>query len=360
MAEFSLSDLFAHLIDFGLSGLVLVLLIAGLYALHKHLLKLFANKPTEQYRRQLIMLGGSLFGLVFAITIMPISSQMQGQLLSLLGILLSATIALSSTTLVGNAMAGLMLKSLRKIRPGNFIRVGDYYGRVSEMDLLHTEIQTEERDLMTLPNLYLVTNPVTVLRPSGTVLSAEVSLGYDTPRRLVEEVLIKAAKKAGFKDPFVQIRQLGDFSVTYRIAAIAENLEELLARRRKLRAMMLDELHAAGIEIMSPNYMNTRTTDPEKRVIPPIDRRPESDKDSKTPDAVIFDKAQKAETLENMRETRQTLKQKLAECEDVLKEIKEKDSNEYHAAEKECEHLQNKIDHLDKVITAAETRIAKD
>jgi len=360
MTQFSLPDLVAELVHFTLSGFVLVLLVAGLYVLHKYLLKLFADRPTEQYRRQLIMLGGSLLGLVFAITVMPIGSQMQGQLLSLLGILLSATIALSSTTLVGNAMAGLMLKSLRKIRPGNFIRVGEYYGRVSEMDLLHTEIQTEERDLMTLPNLYLVTNPVTVLRPSGTVLSAEVSLGYDTPRRLVEEVLIEAAKKAGLKDPFVQIRQLGDFSVTYRIAGIAENLEELLARRRKLRAMMLDELHAAGIEIMSPNFMNTRALDPGKRVIPPIDRRPESDVGKKTPDAVIFDKAQKAESIEHMRENRQSVQEKLAKCEDILKEIKEKDSDEYQAAEKECEHLQNKLDHLDKAITAAETRIAKD
>ncbi len=360
MAESPLSDLISQLIDFSLSSFVLVLLVAGLYALHKHLLKLFVDKPAEQYRRQLIMLGVSLLGLVFAITIMPISSQMQGQLLGLLGILLSATIALSSTTLVGNAMAGLMLKSLRKIRPGKFIRVGDYYGRVSEMDLLHTEIQTEDRDLMTLPNLYLVTNPVTVLRASGTVLSVEVSLGYDTPRRLIEEVLLGAAKKAGLKDPFVQIRLLGDFSVTYRIAGIAENLEELLARRRKLRAMTLDELHGAGIEIMSPNYMNTRATDSTKPVIPPVDHRPESGDPQKTPDSVIFDKAQQAESIEQMREKRQLVQEKLEQCQDVLKGIKDKESAEYRAADSECENLQNKHDHLDTVIAAAESKIAKD
>lgn len=360
MDDSSPSEILSKLLDFTLSSFVLVLLIAGLYALHKHLLKLFADKPTEQYRRQLTMLAVSLLGLVFAITIMPINDQMRGQLLSLLGILLSATIALSSTTIVGNAMAGVMLKSLRKIRPGNFIRVGEHYGRVSEMDLLHTEIQTEDRDLTTLPNLYLVTNPVTVLRPSGTVLSVEVSIGYDTSRRFVEEVLLRAAENAGLKDPFVQIRELGDFSVTYRIAGIAENLEELLATRRKLRAMTLDELHVAGIEIMSPNYMNTRVTDPAKPVVPPIDTRPEQDDGKRSPDAVIFDKAQKAESLEQLREKRAVAQKKLAKCREVLDDINEEDSDEYRAAENECNNLQTKLDHLDKVIAAAEARIAAD
>ena len=51
---------------FGVSGLVLALLVAGLYVAHLKLLKLFADKPAEQYRRQLIMLGASLFGLVIS------------------------------------------------------------------------------------------------------------------------------------------------------------------------------------------------------------------------------------------------------------------------------------------------------
>ena len=44
------------------------------------------------------------------------------------------------------------------------------FGRVTERGLFHTEIQTEDRDLVTLPNLYLVTNPVKVVRTFLTVL----------------------------------------------------------------------------------------------------------------------------------------------------------------------------------------------
>lgn len=46
-----------------------------------------------------------------------------------------------------------------------------------------------DADLTTLPNLYLVINPVTTLRESGTVVGAEVSLGYDVPRQKIEQLL---------------------------------------------------------------------------------------------------------------------------------------------------------------------------
>ena len=238
------------IIAFGLSGFVLVLMVGLLYLAHQKLLEFYADKPALQYRRQLIMLAVSITALVLAILIIPIGNEMRGQLLGLLGILLSATIALSSTTIVGNAMAGLMLKTLRNVRPGKFITVGDYFGRVSEMDLLHTEIQTEDRNLTSLPNLFLATHPVTVMRESGTVLSVEVSLGYDVPRKSVESMLLEAARETGLDNPFVQIRNLGDFSVTYRVAGIANDLSKLMSTRRKLRANTLDTLHEGGIEIV--------------------------------------------------------------------------------------------------------------
>ena len=50
--------------------------------------------------------------------------------------------------------------------------VEGHRGRVSELGLLRTEIQTERRNLTTFPNLYLVTNPVTVVRSSGTFISS--------------------------------------------------------------------------------------------------------------------------------------------------------------------------------------------
>jgi len=47
-----------------------------------------------------------------------------------------------------------------------------------------------------LPNLFVTNNPVKVTRESGTIISAEVSIGYDVPPNQVESLLKQAAEKA--------------------------------------------------------------------------------------------------------------------------------------------------------------------
>jgi small conductance mechanosensitive channel len=250
---------------------------------------------TEHMAHSLLLFGLIIATLIAATVASPLEHDVRDALLSMYGVVISATIALSSTSLVGNAMAGLMLRGLRKIRLGDFLQVGEHFGRVSERGLLHTEIQTEERNLMTLPNLHLVTNPVTIIR-EGTVVHADVSLGYDVPRSKIEAALIRAAGVADLADPFVRVTELGDFSVNYRVAGFCTNVKALLSTRSHLRAAMLDMLHDDGIEIVSPTFMNQRRLDATP-MIPAKSRRqltPESTSKS-APDEQIFDKAEEAE-----------------------------------------------------------------
>jgi small conductance mechanosensitive channel len=257
--------------------------------------------PTSGSRisQQLLIaaLGGVL--LVMVILQLPIGEAVRGQLLSLLGLLVTAAIALSSTTLIGNAMAGLMLRSIRNFRPGDFIVVDGHRGRVSELGLLRTEIQTERRNLTTLPNLYLITNPVTVVRPSGTFISATVSLGYDVPREKIEKCLKEAAENAGLTEPFMFVLDLGDFSITYQAAGFLEDVKYLISAESKLRECMLDALHRAGIEIVSPTFMNQRQLAAERRFIPEVRHAAKSKPpaaEETRPEERMFDKAEQAET----------------------------------------------------------------
>ncbi|MBT8151574.1 MAG: mechanosensitive ion channel, partial [Gammaproteobacteria bacterium] len=125
---------------------VVVLLLSGA---NWFLRRRWASNPDAQFRFQLIMLFLTLAGLLATIIALPIENALKSQLLSLLGILLSAAVALSATTFIGNIMAGIMLKVVRNARPGYFFTVADLTGRITEMELLHTEIQTEFRDLVT-------------------------------------------------------------------------------------------------------------------------------------------------------------------------------------------------------------------
>jgi small-conductance mechanosensitive channel len=275
--------------------------------------------------------------------------------LSLLGILLSAAIALSATTFVGNVMAGLMLRAVKNFRPGDFIRVGDHFGRVSERGLFHIEIQTEDRDLTTLPNLFLVTNPVKVVRSSGTLITAEVSLGYDVARDMVERSLLEAATDAGLQEPFVHVMQLGDFSVTYRIAGLLTEVKGLLSTRSRLHQMMLDHLHEAGIEIVSPTFMNQRVLPLDRRfVAKPVAEAIADTGPKDLPEAVVFDKADEAESLERLRERQKELEDELAELKSALSAAT--DDDDRASMEQKMEFAKARLERLAAYIAEREKR----
>jgi small-conductance mechanosensitive channel len=281
--------------------MLVVLAVAGsVLALADRILKRrWRDDPDLQFRFQLIMLALTFAAFLSVLLALPISDSVRGQLLGLIGILLSAAIALSSTTFIGNIMAGIMLKAIKSIRPGDFLSVANVTGRVTEMDLLHTEIQTEDRDLVTVPNLYMVTQPMKVVRASGTIVSAEVSLGYDIPRSRVCRLLREAAGKAGLTDAFIHVRDLGDYSVKYRIAGLLEDVKSLISVRSRLREEMLDALHGAGIEIVSPHFMNTRSLAEGQSFIPLAGEPGQIQTVSQ--EEVAFDKAEVAASIEQIR-----------------------------------------------------------
>ncbi|MCP4896308.1 MAG: mechanosensitive ion channel family protein [bacterium] len=301
-----------------------VILIAGLgLALAHRVLERGAGASSgDRFRNQLLMLVLTLAAVMLVILVLPMSDTLRGQILSLIGIVISAAIALSATTLVGNAMAGAMLRVVRGFRIGDFIRTEEHFGRVSELGLFHTEIQTENRDLTTIPNIYLVSHPVTTVRSSGTIVSATVSLGYDVPRTRIEGLLLEAARNCALEDPFVKILELSDFSVNYRVSGLLTDVKYLLTVRSRLRASVLDALHGGGIEIVSPTFMNQRVQ-PEGRVFIPPKNAPVVTTDAvTTQEKVVFDKAEKAESLEGLRGRYRDLG---GEIDDLKAEIKASD-----------------------------------
>lgn len=296
---------------------VAVILLLGI--LNRLLLKQTSRSPGSTFRNQLIMFGASFIGLLLVILALPIEQSTRGQLLNLVGIILSAGIALSSSTFLSNAMAGIMLKSVNNFRMGDFIKTDDVFGRVTERGLFHTEIQTPDRDLTTLPNLFLANNAVTVIRQSGTILSATVSLGYDTHHSKVEKLLLNAATEIGLQDPFVQVLELGDYSIVYRVAGLLTETKKMIAFRSRLRTTMLDSLHEGGVEILSPMYNTARMLDGNQTVIPgPIWKKTAPAADA-APVEVAFDKAEEAEGLNEMQKELATLEESLKEDQKQVK-----------------------------------------
>lgn len=265
-----LEKLYLALPDFIPALIAITIVVIGLFIANWFLLRRRLDLNEEsRFPRRIVMLLLVGFGVVLILVSLPEMQATKSDLFRLFGLLLTAMIALSSTTFVANAMAGLMLRAVQSFKPGDFVRISKHFGRVTARGLFHTEIQTEDRDLTTLPNLYLISHPITVVRASGTIVSATVSLGYDNPFSTIESLLVKAAERAGLQESFTQIMELGDFSVTYRVAGFLPEVKQILTARSNLRAMMLDTLHGADVEIVSPTFMYQRQTDEESRTFPP-------------------------------------------------------------------------------------------
>ncbi|MEP1446843.1 MAG: mechanosensitive ion channel domain-containing protein [Paraglaciecola sp.] len=264
-----------------------------LLALLNRYLRSYWEKRKFQF--QLLMLCLTFIAIVVVIIVLPLSDGLRGQLLSLFGILLSAAIAFASTTFIGNILAGVMLRVIRNFKLGDYITVNNITGRATEMNLLHVEVQTEQSDLVTIPNIHMVTFPVKVVRSSGTIVSIDISLGYDIPRQRISKQLCLAAEDAGLSEGFVQIRNLGDFSITYRIAGHLKDTSNLISVRANLHSSVLDRLHADNIEIVSPSFMNTRAINGQPII--PTPQRVEQENSENKLETLAFEKAQKASSV---------------------------------------------------------------
>lgn len=293
-----------------------------------------AGKSDWGLIRSMVLFLIAMVGMIAIILSLPLGESLRGQITQLLGIVISAVLALSSATLIGNGLAGIMLRMIGNFRPGDFVTVNNHFGRITERGLFHTEMQTENRDLLTLPNMYLTTNPVRVTRSNGTFVSAECSLGYDVPRTKIEEALLDAAKRSDLTDPFVRITTLGDFSVVYKVYGMVKEIKTILSATSRLHGHMLDALHEANIEIVSPNFMNQRQVG-ETIFIPKKVRVKKEDNNSPDPESLIFDKAEVAETIEKRKETVADVDAKL---EQFTADLKVAENDEQKAA------IQAKID----------------
>ena len=182
-----------------------------------------------------------------------------------LSVLVGLMISLGGAGMIGQAFAGLAVMYSGSIRAGEYVRIGEVEGTVIELGMMVTRIRTDVGEVITLPNSALTSTPSKNYSRShegaGFVLDTSVTIGYNTPWRQVEAMLVEAALRTdgiAKQNPAPRVRQtaLQDFYVQYRLIANST------AEQRRARVEVLSELHAHiqdvfneyGVQIMSPNY----------------------------------------------------------------------------------------------------------
>ncbi len=263
------------------------------------------------YQRQLIISLLTIAGMFLAIGSLPLEQESKNQILAVMGILLSAIIALSSTTLVGNMMAGIMLRMMGEFRGGDFIEVDNIIGRVTNLGIFHTEIQQVNRDMVSLPNLLLVQNKVKITRRDGTFINIAVSIGFSTDYTIVEEALKEAAISCSLTDPFVFIEAFLDNAICYRLYGLLNQPNERLSKSSELHKAVLHTMSVKGIEIASPSLIDRREFNKEEQYIPILQKKNAIKSDDLVIEEKVFDKAEEAQSIEDLKQKKITLGKKV-------------------------------------------------
>jgi len=194
-------------------------------------------------------------------------------------VLLGVIFSLGSSSVIGNIIAGYTMTYRRAFRIGDRVKIGDVTGEVVDSKVLVTTLRTPKNEVVVVPNSEIlggsVVNFSSLARADGLILHTTVGIGYETPWRQVEAMLLMAAGRTEglLQDPapFVLQKSLGDFCVVYEVNAYTRDAGRIPALYSALHANILDVFNEYGVQIMTPAY---ESDTPEPKLVRPADWYP--------------------------------------------------------------------------------------
>jgi small-conductance mechanosensitive channel len=115
-------------------------------------------------------------------------------------VFIGVIISLGSSGIMNQIMSGLTITYSRALAVGDFVKIGEVEGTVEHIGFLSLKIKTERREAITIPNALVVatstTNYSRFAAREGVKMSTSVTIGYNTPWRQVEALLLLAANRS--------------------------------------------------------------------------------------------------------------------------------------------------------------------
>lgn len=119
---------------------------------------------------------------------------------------LTAVIGLALQDTLGNVVAGIALQIDSSIRIGDWIKIGDVSGRVSEIRWRYTAIETRNWETVILPNSQLIKGQVTVLgRRTGEPRRWRRIIYFNVDFRYSPTLVIDAVQNALRNEPIANV-----------------------------------------------------------------------------------------------------------------------------------------------------------
>ena len=194
---------------------------------------------------------GFILAVVLAITIMggDLSS------LALVAGALSVGIGFGLQNIVNNFMSGLILLFERPIKVGDWVKIDGEEGKIKQINIRSTEIETFNKSSVIIPNATLLSNSVTNLTHGNNWMRFSVAVGvaYGSDVDKVKKILLECAasnKKVLKKpEPYVLFQDFGASSLDFELRGYSSNIWDGWLIPSELRFEINRRFNAEGIEI---------------------------------------------------------------------------------------------------------------
>jgi small-conductance mechanosensitive channel/CRP-like cAMP-binding protein len=188
----------------------------------------------------------------------------------------TAVIGLSLQDTLGNTIGGLALQADGSVQIGDWVRIGEVNGRVSEIRWRYTAIETRNWETVLIPNSVLMKGPVTVLgRRHGAVQQWRRWVWFNVDFRFAPSDVIEHVNKALRNQPLERVSQapppdcvLMDLHESYGRYAARYWLTDLAVddpTDSVVRTRIVFALKRAGIPLSIPAHAIFLTEESKKR-----------------------------------------------------------------------------------------------
>jgi small-conductance mechanosensitive channel len=207
------------------------------------------RRTTFKFLARVVIALVGVIGVWSVLSIFPQTTEVAKALLASSAVL--ALIAgLALTTPLGNLGSGVLVAFTQPVRLGDRVTVGEHTGFVEEINLIYTELVTDDARRVFLPNTQLTTGAIinrTIRDPRRTV-AVELPLRLDASVSSARDVLLESAGAlTDLADPVVRVSSVTEKLVWVTVTGYAPLDADVAAIGGELRERGLAALGRGGL-----------------------------------------------------------------------------------------------------------------
>ena len=183
-----------------------------------------------------------------------------------LSVLIGVMVSLGSTNIIAQAFSGLILTYTKSMKVGDWVRIKDNEGEVLSMGAFTVQIITIHKEEISLPNSVVLDNATINYtkqkNTQGVAIYTNVTIGYDIPKELVEELLFEAARKTNSTlqngKATVWITNFNNYAVEYKLTVWVNTPHIKGGILSELNGNIFEVFKENKVELMTPSIIDVK------------------------------------------------------------------------------------------------------